>query len=235
MATSLAPFSSSVLIPAFAGFIPALFWLWFWLREDRKNPEPKLTILAVFLAGAASTMIALPLQKYTPELIGGNLAQPDFVILLLWAGAEELSKYIAAAYVALSTRYFDEPIDAMIYMLTAALGFAALENSLYIFNGFNGGGITEVIQIGNSRFLGATLLHVVSSVVAGGALAFAFKKRPSVRVLYTTLGLITASVLHALYNFFIINSDGNFPVLLVLWVSVILVFLLFEKVKHLIT
>ncbi len=227
--------SSPILTPLIAGFLPAIFWLWFWLHEDSKNPEPRLAILGVFIAGAVSTAIALPLEVKTPGLLGGTANNPTFAIFFFWALAEELAKYIAAAYVALTTAYFDEPVDAMIYMLTAALGFAALENTLFISNAFHAGGPMALLLTTNNRFLGATLLHVVSSVVTGGALALAFYKKPRYRVLYTTIGLVLASLLHALFNFFIIREQAGetFSVLIVLWLAVIVLFLFFEKVKHL--
>lgn len=235
MASILTVFSSAIWLPAIAGFIPALFWLWFWLREDRKNPEPKLAILGVFIAGIVCTAIALPLQQRIPGLLDGSASNPSFLILFFWAMTEELAKYIAAAYVALTSSYFDEPVDAMVYMLTAALGFAALENSLFLYQAFHTGGALKVFLTTNNRFLGATLLHVVSSVIAGGTLALAFYKKPTQRILYTVVGLIIASVLHALFNFFIIRETAGdtFSVLLILWLSVIALFLFFEKIKHL--
>lgn len=236
MATSLADiFSASVLIPVVAGFLPALFWLWFWLHEDRENPEPKFAVLGVFIAGIVCTAIALVLQQKIPGWLDGSANNPTFLILVFWAAAEEISKYIAAAYVALTTAYFDEPVDAMIYMLTAALGFAALENSLFLYQAFHTGGALKVFLTTNNRFLGATLVHVVSSVITGGALALGFYKKPAVRSLYTILGLITASILHAAFNFFILRetSGDTFSVLLILWLSVIFLFLFFEKIKHL--
>ena len=124
----------------------------------------------------------------------------------------------------------------MIYMLTAALGFAALENSLFLYQAFHTGGALKTFITSNNRFLGASLLHIVASVITGGALALGFYKKPMIRTLYTVLGLITASVLHALFNFFIIRetSGDTLSVLFVLWLSVIVMFLFFEKIKHLI-
>ena len=235
MAEGISFFSGSFLIPIIAGFLPALFWLWFWLHEDRENPEPRFAILGVFLAGIVCTAIALPLQQRIPGWLEGTASNPTFLILIFWAAAEEVAKYIAAAYVALTSAYFDEPVDAMIYMLTAALGFVALENSLFLFQAFQNGGALKVYLTVNNRFLGATLVHVVSSVITGGALALCFYKKPALRTLYTVIGLITASVLHASFNFFILRetTGDTFWVLLILWLSVIFLFLFFEKIKHL--
>ena len=54
------------------GLIPALFWLWFWLREDKERPEPLLLIAITFIAGMAVVPLALPLQKAAIDMYSGN-------------------------------------------------------------------------------------------------------------------------------------------------------------------
>lgn len=63
------------------------------------------------------------------------------------------------------------------------------------------------------------------------ALAFCFSGFR--RFVYMLIGLITAILLHALFNFLIIISSGNqiFKILSLLWLLAILVILMFEKVK----
>ncbi|MEN9922008.1 MAG: hypothetical protein RL097_284, partial [Candidatus Parcubacteria bacterium] len=55
--------STYFAIAFLAGLIPALFWVWFWLREDSRKPEPYFLIAISFIAGMAVVPIALPLQK----------------------------------------------------------------------------------------------------------------------------------------------------------------------------
>ena len=42
--------STHFAIAFLAGLIPALFWLWFWLREDKAHPEPRALIATSFIA-----------------------------------------------------------------------------------------------------------------------------------------------------------------------------------------
>ncbi len=209
------------------GLIPALFWLWFWLREDKASPEPKALIASAFFAGMAVVTITLPLQKYALDHYEGT------ALLFVWVVTEEVLKYAAALIVVLWNRAVDEPIDTIIYMISIALGFSALENALFIFNPLSTGSVSESILTGNFRFLGATLLHVLASGTVGASMALAYYKRKSIRVLASTLGLCIAILLHTLFNFFIMDGSGEtiLTVFLFVWMGVIVLFLVFEKVK----
>jgi RsiW-degrading membrane proteinase PrsW (M82 family) len=121
----------------------------------------------------------------------------------------------------------------MIYLITTALGFAALENSLFLINSISSNGFLDSIITGNMRFIGATLLHTVSSASIGLFMAFAFYKSRFVKRLSLIIGVITAIVLHTLFNFFIISTSdsGIFWVFAIVWMLVVVLILFFERVK----
>jgi RsiW-degrading membrane proteinase PrsW (M82 family) len=209
------------------GGAPVLFWLWFWLREDRVHPEPYALVAVSFLSGAAIVPLVLPLQELAAQIYTGDTR------MLVWVVIEEALKYLVALVVVLWNQAVDEPIDLIMYMIFVALGFAALENALFVYSPLLAGNYEEVLITGSFRFVGATLLHVVSSASLGIAMAFAFYRSNNIRLLYGSLGLFIAIVLHALFNFSIMNASGNtiLFVFLLVWLAVVVLFLLFEKVK----
>ena len=221
--------STYFAIAFLAGLVPALFWLWFWLREDNKHPEPYALIVISFIAGMAVVPLALPLQKLAIELY------TDSNLILVWVIVEEILKYAAALIIVLWNKEVNEPIDMGIYMIVIALGFSALENSLFIFNPLISGDFYNSALTGSFRFLGATLLHVLASGTVGVFLALAYYKDKMTQVLAGTFGLFIAVVLHALFNFFIMDSSGEtiLGVFLFVWMGIIALFLAFEKIKQL--
>jgi RsiW-degrading membrane proteinase PrsW (M82 family) len=214
------------------GFIPPLLWLWFWLQEDRKRPEPKRVITLTFVSGMAAVPIAIFFEQLTQTLFPA-LAHSVLLKVLLWAFIEESLKLIAVLIGAFRTKDFDEPIDAVIYMITAALGFAALENVLFLFGVLNTSGFFQGFTTGDSRFLGATLLHAISSSLVGIAIGYTFYKSKSFRIVAIIMGLITATTLHGAFNFFIIQGEGKniMEVFFILWMITILTMVVFEKVR----
>jgi RsiW-degrading membrane proteinase PrsW (M82 family) len=215
------------MIAGASGLVPAIFWLWFWLREDKKSPEPLLLIAITFIAGMAVVPLALPLQKLAIDLYTGTN------LIFAWVVIEETLKYALAVAIILWNRAIDEPIDMIIYMITIALGFAALENTLFLLSPLTSGDYLNSTLTGSFRFLGATLLHVLASGTVGVFLAFAFYKGRFTQIMFGMLGLCLAIVLHALFNFFIIGASGEtiLGVFLFVWIGIIALFLLFEKVK----
>lgn len=239
-----------LLYAVIGGLMPALFWLWFWLKEDKMHPEPRGLILRALLAGAISVLAAFYIERlfvsdfelirtYTPSWklseIPLGMLLIEMPILFGWAVIEEVVKFFGAELVVFRHRDYDEPIDAMIYMISVAIGFAAAENILFLVNSVlsNEGNIYFLLT-SNLRFLGATILHTVSSAVVGCAMALSFYSNRWKKIIYVTFGLIIASLLHAYFNFFIIANNGQevFKVLIVLWLDAVFVIYLFERVKR---
>ena len=219
--------ATHLTIAILGGLLPALFWLWFWLREDKAQPEPKKLITTAFIAGMLVVPLVIPLQKFALDRFSGQN------LLFAWVIIEEVLKYSAALIVVLWHKAVDEPIDAIIYMITIALGFSAVENALFILTPLASGNALESLLTGHFRFLGATLLHVLASGTVGAAMALAFYKRGTLRIVYATTGLLLAIVLHALFNTSIMNATegGILGVFLFVWMGIIVLLLIFEKVK----
>src|SRR3990172_4645093 len=60
---------TTLIFAVFGGILPALFWLWFWLKEDREHPEPRGKIAASFLVGMGAVFLALPLEHIACSFI----------------------------------------------------------------------------------------------------------------------------------------------------------------------
>lgn len=211
------------------GVLPALVWLAFWLREDYKHPEPRGLILKTFIFGMIAVIFVLPFQKAVDAFLPGT----TLAAILLWVVLEEIFKFTAAYFGGLHSVEDNEPIDPIIYMITAALGFVALENTLFIFGPIIGEDVTGSVITGNLRFIGASLLHVVSSSIVGVALALSFYQSRRKRVFLVSSALILAIAFHTGFNLSIIHGGdpGAMIAFALVWLGVIALLLLFEKVK----
>lgn len=238
----------TLLIIAYAligGFIPALIWLTFWLKED-EHPEPRRLLTLAFIAGMLSIPLAFVMswlwdREALPLLFGTNQTNSDIYNLyriIGFAFTEEYSKYLLIHALIFWRRDYDEPVDAMIYLISTALGFAALENVLYLIQPF-GYGPHPGFEISILRFIGATPLHALASAVLGYFIASSFFKTYMRKEVAVVLGLITATMLHSLFNVLILIASrpemGAYAIeggLLLLSAVGIYILFAFEKVKH---
>jgi RsiW-degrading membrane proteinase PrsW (M82 family) len=220
----------STFIYAFlGGVLPALVWLYFWLKEDSKCPEPRHLIFFAFVLGMIAVPLVLPFQKFALAHYG----ETTTTVIFIWAAVEELMKYGVVAAAILWRRAVNEPIDAMMYMVTAALGFAALENTLFLIAPISNGSLFDIFTTGNLRFLGATLLHVLASAVVGFAMAFSFYAHKKLMPIYTSLGLILAIALHTIFNLLIISGEGHgtLSAFFLVWIGAVVILVLFEVAR----
>lgn len=219
----------TILFAILGGVLPALLWLWFWLKQERTEKEPKKIITAVFILGMISVVFVIPFQKFIR-----SYGFDQYTELTLWAGAEELIKYLVVLIILWNTKFINRPIDWAIYLVTAALGFAALENVMFLLQPFSTGDTVVGLLTGSLRFLGSTLLHSIASAIIGIALGLSFYLDYFFRKIYLLIGIILATALHTAFNFFIINNRGSdfIKVFAFLWVVTIIIMLLFEKLRR---
>jgi len=212
----------------FSGIIPTFIWLFFWLREDRFQPEPRGLLALTFFAGVFSVFIVLPLEQVVRSLGLDGIER-----IFAFAATEEIIKYLVVALTAFGSSYLDEPIDYAIYLITGALGFAMMENIMFLFSPEIQNEVSFVVETGMLRFLGASILHAVLAATLGIILGFVFFKKPTIRGTFVIAGLAVTTILHTIFNYFIIKYveiDG-LVTLGILWVFTIIIIALFERVR----
>lgn len=226
---------AKIIVLIAVGFLPSLLWLRFYLAKDC-HQEPKGLILKTFFLG----MLLAPLAVAAQWLFGYIVTRyaPGYPIndssaFFLWAAfVEEVVKFLAVYYLVIHNSEFDEPIDAMLYLVTAALGFAALENILVLFKNIPDG-VTITAQVLVLRFFGATLLHTLSSGLVGYFLALSwFYHHHSRKFLW--FGIAVATLFHFLFNILLLNfspTNGFLASSGLLVIMLFLVSILFTKVS----
>lgn len=119
---------------ALTGALPALGAMWYFDHVDRKRPEPRWTLRMVALAGALSTVPCVLLAVLFNGLVppGPTYERALFESVVLAAGIEELAKVLVVYWVVWHRPEFDERLDGIVYAARAGLGFALVENVLYL-------------------------------------------------------------------------------------------------------
>lgn len=188
----------SLVLLVLVSVVPAVLWVWFFYRQDVHEPEPPGLILRAFIFGILATiptgMLEGPFRVYLQD--SRNLLTLFLASVLVVGLVEETMKYFAFQLATYGTGEINEPVDSIIYAVTAGLGFAAFENVLYT--------VAFGLSVGVVRAFVTLLAHASFSGIVGYYAGVAAHDNTKRRVL-TLQGLGIAILLHGVYDFLIIG------------------------------
>lgn len=196
--------SSTIIYLGILALAPCLAIMVYIYWKDKFDKEPLRVLLITFLLGALSAL---------PVVISGHFLEAfgfdpfsksifwSFISMFCVVGIiEEGFKFLAVYLYAHRQHAFNEPFDGITYGVMSAMGFASLENLLYVF------GNEESESIAWIRMFTAVPAHAFFGIISGYYLGLQrFMNKPG----YALLGVFLAALLHTSYNFFLVNS--NYP------------------------
>lgn len=176
---------------------------------DKYEREPLKYLIITFILGTLTAvpvlLIGQMLGEYTHSSAYANtLIEKIIYAFIVVAFTEELMKYLVLRIYNYPHPEFDEPYDGIMYGVAVSLGFAAVENVMYVVGSSAG----NEFSIGVLRMLTAVPGHAMFGVMMGFFVGKAkFAKTPTQTVVYRLLGLFVAIMLHGLYDFLLFLED----------------------------
>ncbi|CAN5600706.1 hypothetical protein BH11MYX1_BH11MYX1_05860 [soil metagenome] len=186
---------------AVSGAIPALVAMWLVDRLDAKRPEPPKTRRLVAFAGMLSVIPALVLEVVLSNTLGETIPPQltyqgsSFHAFVVAGAVEEACKILVVYWVVWKRPEFDERMDGIVYASRAGLGFALVENVLYL---LNQGTIGGEIQVWIMRAVLAVPGHAMWTGMIG---AMAARRRFDGKGLGLVGGYLLAVSFHGAYDF----------------------------------
>ena len=157
--------------------LPVIVLAFFVYRKDKFEKEPLRMLLKAFLFGCLSALPAIFLERFLSSLYVGLGGQylPGFCYGLyngyVVAGmSEELCKLLLLSWAVWKSREFNEYFDGIVYATFVSLGFAGLENVMYVFSQET---FDAAIMTGGVRAILSVPGHFLFGVVMGYYFALA--------------------------------------------------------------
>lgn len=220
----------ALLVSLFLGFFPMFLYAAFVYWLDRYEKEPKALLGAAFFwgviiaAGGAfiiNTALGIGIFFVTGSEAAAEVGTTSVVAPIV----EEILKGLAVAIVFFMFRKeFDSILDGVIYGGIAGLGFAATENTFYIYNmGYLEGGWEGLVILTVIRVMLVGWMHAFFTAFTGIGFAIArLNKNILIKIVAPLAGLGTAFFVHAFHNTFssLVGGTGGFALgLIVDWVG----------------
>ncbi|MCT2537406.1 glutamic-type intramembrane protease PrsW [Aquibacillus koreensis] len=194
-----------------AGIAPTLALMSFFYLKDKFNSEPITAVIKTFFYGALLVFPIMFIQyAFMEEGVGQTALIRSFILTGL---LEEFFKWFIFLYTVYKYTEFDSFYDGITYGVSISLGFAAVENILYLF--------AHGIEYAFSRALFPVSSHALFGVIMGYYLGKArFNESKSKRTLF--LALVIPVVLHGTYDFILEAYTSNWmyiliPFMILLW------------------
>lgn len=171
----------------------------FIFHRDAFNKEPKLNLLVTFILGAATVYPAGLIETAIIDDTQNGIAQMAVRAFLLVALVEEAVKFSVLRFYSYPRKSFDEPLDGIVYGVMASMGFATLENIMYVLQASQSG---SGYQVAFLRMFLAVPAHATFGIVMG---YFAGKAKfdPANGIMWMLKGLFWAIFFHGAYDFFL--------------------------------
>ncbi len=180
-----------------AGIAPGLALLSYFYLKDEYGAEPLSVVFRTFIYGA---LLVFPIMFIQYVIDVEHLVVSEFLNAFLTTGfLEEFFKWFILFYAIYQHVEFDEPFDGIVYSVMIGMGFATVENILYV----------------QQHGLGTALVRMFLSVPAHATFAILMgyfagkaKFKPERRKFYLFTGIFWAAFFHGTYDFFLF-LQGN--------------------------
>lgn len=194
-----------------AALLPVVILLIYIYWEDKKSPEPVSQIIKAFFYGILSVFISLCISQPL-EAIGAYTSEYTTITEAIshsFFGAaipEEIAKFTMLWLVMKKCSHFDERLDGIVYAVSVSLGFAALENILYLFDN-----IDSFISVGITRGLMSVPMHFSFGVLMGYFYSLAKFGDNRKRAWNLALALSAPVLAHGIYDAILMAADTMGP------------------------
>jgi RsiW-degrading membrane proteinase PrsW (M82 family) len=201
---------------------PALFIMYLIYSRDLQK-EPKSMLMKAFFGGILSIFIALlfamPLSEYESSIPSG-LARSFYTSFFCAGIPEEFGKWIIFYWLIKKAKDFDQYYDGILYAIFISMGFALVENVLYVMKGGMGVAIMRAIL--------AVPGHMLFAVPMGYYLSISKFEPANEAKKHIALSLIIPILLHGTYDFLLFYMEAKSKINSNIVVPLFLVFIAFE-------
>lgn len=167
--------------------------------KDVYNREPKLNLFVSFFLGCLAIVPAVLFEEAFSYTIDGTITGVAIFSYAVVGFSEEFSKFLGLRFYSYNKKSFDEPLDGIVYSVMVSMGFATLENVMYVLKYAEAG---RGLEVGIQRMFLSVPAHASFGVVMGYFVGKAkFDSAKSFMLMLT--GLLIAIFFHGTYDFFL--------------------------------
>lgn len=187
-----------ILLASLAPVFIILFYIYF---RDKYEKEPLGLLFKALLAGMVTVVPILFVERFLMNIMPsmGKVPEALYHAFILAGTTEELFKFLALYLLVWKSPSFNEKFDGIVYAVFVSLGFAAIENVMYV--------VQSGYQTALVRALTAVPAHALFGITMGYYLGIA-RMYEELRGAYLRKAILVPILLHGLYDFILMVEVG---------------------------
>lgn len=180
--------------------LPVIVLLFYIYKKDKYEKEPLLMLILAFVLG----ILAIPMDILVVSIINAVWVGDTVFYSAFWEAGipEEFCKWALFMLVIWRNKNFNEFFDGIVYACFISLGFACIENMMYLFSSESFG---AAFHVGVMRALLSVPGHFLFAVIMGYFLGMA-KFKPQKRSKYLTLSYLCPVLAHGIFDYLLMLS-----------------------------
>ncbi len=195
--------------------IPAVIFMMGIYLSDRRDREPAKLLLITYALGALAVIPSIFVEEILLKFnVFTGVGKAFYNAFIVAALTEEFFKRLVVLKVPYRTSYFNERLDGIVYGVFAALGFATVENIMYVVFAY-----TNNPFIGLYRGIFSVPAHGVFGITMGYYLSLAkFNLDEAGKKSNLAKSLVMPVILHGIFDFILMAEIPQLTLLFVPYV-----------------
>lgn len=201
----------AVLLASLAPVFIILFYIYF---RDKYDREPFGMLVKALLLGIVIVVPVIFVERMLMNMMpqSGKVTAAAYHAFVVAGSTEEIFKFLALYILVWKSPSFDEKFDGIVYAVFVSLGFAAVENVLYVMDGG--------MQTALTRAITAVPAHAIFGITMGYYLGIA-RMYQELKAKYLARALLVPILLHGIYDFILMVEIGWLLLLFIPYVIVL--------------
>lgn len=201
-------------------FLPVVcFVLWIYYK-DKYNKESIHVLLKYFILGIVISFFTIVIENF---LMNKNIFRDDtrliYTAFVVAGFTEEIMKGLVLFWSANREKNYDEKLDGIIYSIFLSLGFATIENIIYV----NHENIMSVFEIAFTRAFISIPAHILFAINMGYYISrYKFEKNQVKRRQELFSAFLIPILLHGIFDFILISKYKYAIVIFIFYMAILL-------------
>lgn len=203
-----------IIILAIIPIICFLSWIY---TKDKYDKEPLMKLFKYFMLGIIVSLVSIFIEQYLIKFdVFQGFISKIYVSFIVAALTEEILKALVLIPNLIKEKDFNEKLDGIVYSISLSLGFATVENIIYLMKEK----LESSLELGLTRGLISIPAHIMFAITMGYYISkLKFEENEGKKRKYLTQSILIPILLHGIFDFILMIGNRWAIIIFIVYVA----------------